>query len=840
MLVILPHLNKPFLENSDQFSVRGALILLLFFCSIPLAQAQKAVITGIVLDQAQQPLAGVNITAAPFGTVTDKNGSYFLEVTADKNLQLTFTHLGFKKVTLNNLVLGTNETFEFNPILRTDAIQMANVVVSPTGAKAVKGITNIAPELIRKIPAANAGVESILKLLPGVSFNNELSTQYNVRGGNFDENLVYINGIEVYRPFLIRSAQQEGLSIVNPKMVAKVDFSAGGFQAKYGDRLSSVLDITYKTPTQFAVTANASFLGFGSTLETVSKNKNSSSITGIRYRDNSLLINSQQTETTVKPIFFDAQSQYTFKISPKLSFNVLGHLALNSYTNEPVARQTNFGTINEPRALVVYYEGKEKTQYQTEFGALKASILPNSNVKLDIIASAYHTNESEFSDVIAAYQIGNVTTDLGASGIGQAVNARSVGSQFSRARNELDALILNLEHKGILKNDSQQFRWGVKFSLEDFRDQLQEATFLDSAGFFLRPNNVNLPNNQPEEPYTAAITPFEQVAALNYVKTDRINGYLQWENRTFWGNHNLYYNLGIRVHYWNSRVENSSNNSHLFISPRAQFSVKPDWKQDMLFRIAVGSYKQPPFYREMRNFRGVVEPSVTAQRSTHMVLSNEYAFEWFARPFKLISEVYYKDLTNVNPYTIEDVRLRYAAANIAKAYAHGLDLRLNGTFVPGAESWVSIGYLKTEENWNNRGYIARPTDQRLKFGILFQDYMPTIPDLKLYLNLVYNTGVPGGSPNYEDPYQFQRRLRDYRRADLGISYIFADGNSNRPKDHWLSTFKELDVGFEIFNLFNNQNSITNTWVRDVESQNQIAVPNFLTSRLFNIKMNVRF
>ncbi|NJB37606.1 TonB-dependent receptor plug domain-containing protein [Croceivirga sp. JEA036] len=840
MLVILPHLNKLSLENSAQITNRGLLILLVFFCSLPLSLAQNAVITGIVLDEAQQPIAGVNITAIPYGTVTNSDGSYLLEVIADKNLQLTFTHIGFKTITVNNLVLNTNETFEFNPVLRADAIQMANVEVSPTGDRITKGITSIAPELVRKIPAANAGVENILKLLPGVYFNNELSTQYNVRGGNFDENLIYINGIEVYRPFLIRSAQQEGLSIINPQMVSKVDFSAGGFQAKHGDRLSSVLDITYKRPTQFSVTANASFLGFGSTLETISKNKNVSSITGVRYRDNSLFVNSQQTQTTVRPRFLDAQSQFIFKVSPTLSFNVLGHVALNNYTNTPIARQTNFGTINEPKALIVYYDGKEKTQYQTEFGALKASILPKDNVKLDVIASAYHTNESELSDVIAAYQIGEVANNLGTTDFGQAVNARSIGAQLSRARNELDALILNLEHKGIIKNDSQQFRWGVKFSLEDFRDQLQEATFLDSAGFSLRPPNTAIPNNQPEEPFTGAIIPFEQVAALNYVKTDRLSAYLQWENRTQWGNHDIYYNLGIRGHYWNSRVENGNNNSHLFFSPRAQFSIKPNWEQDALFRIAVGSYKQPPFYREMRNFRGIVQPSVQEQRSTHLVIGNEYSFQWFSRPFTLISEAYYKHLNNVNPYTIEDVRIRYAAANIAKAYAYGVDLRLNGTFVPGADSWVSVGYLKTEENWNNRGYIARPTDQRLKFGVLFQDYMPTIPNLKLYLNLIYNTGVPGGSPNYEDPYEFQRRLRDYRRVDLGISYILADGNSNRPKNHWLAVFKELDVGFEIFNLFNNQNSITNTWVRDVESQNQIAVPNFLTSRLFNLKMNMRF
>jgi hypothetical protein len=260
----------------------------------------------------------------------------------------------------------------------------------------------------------------------------------------------------------------------------------------------------------------------------------------------------------------------------------------------------------------------------------------------------------------------------------------------------------------------------------------------------------------------------------------------------------------------------------------------------MLFRIAAGVYQQPPFYRELRDQTGTIQPGVKAQKSTHFVLGNEYSFELWNRPFKLVSEAYYKNLTNVNPYTLEDVRIRYAAANNATAYAYGFDMRMNGAFVPGTESWVSLGFLKTEENIDNRGYISRPTDQRFQLGILWQDYIPTIPNLRMYMNLVYNTGVPGGSPSYADPYNFQNRLRDYKRADLGISYIFVGLNKQYPENHWLYSFEELNVGFEIYNLFNNQNSITNTWVRDVDTKLEFAVPNYMTSRVFNLKLSMRF
>ncbi|WP_245912007.1 TonB-dependent receptor [Flagellimonas meridianipacifica] len=830
-------MNKPSSVNNASL-FRSFLLGWLFFASF-ICKAQDAIITGIVLDENQIPLSGVNIASNNEGTSTDESGYYLLRITAEVKTTVSFTHIGHKEVVLEDLVLTTNETFEFNPVMKTDAIQIAGVSVSPSGDKRVDGITTIAPEIVRNIPGANTGVENILKLLPGVSFNNELSTQYNVRGGNFDENLVYVNGIQVYRPFLVRSAQQEGLSFVNSDMVTDVSFSSGGFQAKYGDKMSSVLDISYKEPADFGLRVQGSLLGASSTLETISKDKKWTTLTGVRYRDNSLFVNSQQTNTNFNPSFLDLQNFMTYRFSKKFHFSFLGSYAINNYENEPLNRQTNFGTINEPRALIIFYEGQENNRYENALGAIKADFFVNKNTKMDVAASIYHTQEEEFSDIIASYELGDIDTNLANPSLGEVTTSRGVGSQQSRARNHLDALIFNLNHQGRYQKNGNALEWGARFTHEDFRDQLREAEFLDSAGFFIRPPNPEFINNQPEEPFEGDIEPFESVRATNFTKTNRLAGFLQYSKQTLWRNHDVYFNIGFRLQHWILSGDGFERNAQTLFSPRAQFAIKPDWKSDILFRLAIGSYQQPPLYRELRDLTGNINPEVRAQKSIHYVLGSEYSFNLWDRPFTLMGEAYYKDLRDVNPFTIEDVRIRYAAQNNAVAYAAGFDFRLNGAFVPGTESWVSLGFLRTEENIDGRGYISRPTDQRFKLAVLFQDYVPNIPSLRMYLNLVYQTGVPGGSPSNADPYDFQNRLRDYRRADLGISYIFADGKTSHPKGHWLHKIKELSAGFEIFNMFNNQNSITNTFVRDIDTQQQFAVPNFLTSRVFNLKFALR-
>ena len=812
----------------------------MFFNTFFMAFAQTARIQGVVLDENNLPVESVSVRFnETTGTSTNENGYYNLIVPANKKITVTFTHIILKKKQVT-LTLKTNEDYEFNFVMNANVEEIGEVILTADNQKRIEGITTIEPAVIRKIPGANAGVENILKTLAGVNSNNELSTQYSVRGGNFDENLVYVNEIEIYRPFLVRSGQQEGLSFTNTSMVQNVDFSAGGFQAKYGDKMSSVLDITYRRPDQFGAEAEASFLGGGLTLDAVSKNKKWAAITGVRYRDNSLLVNSQETETNFRPTFVDVQSYITYNSSPKWQWSFLGNIAQNTYNSEPLSRQTNFGTIDEPQALTIFYDGQEKTKYSTYFGALKSNYTVSEDFTLKFIGSAYHTLEQEHFDINAAYFLGEVDGNFGSENLGEVVFNRGVGSQLTHGRNDLDALIFNAEVKGIHTKGTHQIDWGAKFTHENIRDRVVEWEVIDSAGFYINSPILDLPaNDQPYQPYVGPLVPFQNIRATNFVTVNRLSAYGQWSNKTTWREHEIFYNLGIRAHQWQVDGASTAGESQITVSPRGQIAIKPNWKRDMVFKFATGMYNQPPFYREMRDSTGAVRPNVKAQRSTHFIFSNDYSFKLWNRPFKLISEVYYKSMQDVNPYTLENVRIRYRADNNATAFAQGLDVRMNGEFVPGTESWVSFGYMKTKENINNKGFIARPTDQRLKFAILFQDYIENMPSMKVYLNLVYNTGLPGGSPSYADPYDYQLRLNDYRRADIGFFYVLTEKNASRDDQHWLKKFDDFSIGFEIFNMFNNQNAITNTWVRDVYTKAQFGIPNFMTTRVFNLKMNIK-
>jgi len=813
------------------------LITILYLLSVTLSVAQNATIKGVILNENKKAIEKVSITYDAKGTETNSNGFYTIIIPANQNITIEFTHLSHKKV-ISTFNLKNGETFEFNPVMSTSIEQIATVVVNSNRRKEVEGIITIKPDAIRKIPGANAGVENLLLTLPGVSNNNELSTQYSVRGGNYDENLVYVNGIEVYRPFLVRSGQQEGLSFVNTDLVQNVDFSAGGFQAKYGDKLSSVLDITYKNPYQFEVNADLSLLGGSLSVENLSKDSKFSSIVGLRYRDNGLLVNAKETETNFRPTFADAQGYFTYNFSNKFHLSFLGSASINKYNFQPKARQTNFGTLSEPVALIVDYEGQEKDRYQTLFSAFKGSYFANDNLSLHLIASTYHTTEEEYFDIFADYFLGEVNSNIGDSNLGEVEFNEGIGSQLNHGRNDLDALITNIEHKGDFKLNENRFEWSVKYTYEDIRDRLVEWEVIDSAGFSVRPPRI-VTNEQPYEAFTGPLLPYQNVRSTNSTQIKRFQAYGQWSKRSTLGTSDVWYNAGVRAHSWSVSGAGISKSNQVVVSPRAQFAIKPDWEKDMLFRVAGGLYYQPPFYRELRDANGIIQPDLKAQKSFHFVLGNDYSFKIWNRPFKLTSEVYYKNLSDVNPYTLENVRIRYRANNSAKAYAYGLDMRLNGEFVPGTESWLSFGYLKTEENINNRGFISRPTDQRLKFAALFQDYVPNMPNLKIYLNMVFNTGLPGGSPSYANPYDYQNRLPSYKRADLGLQYVLVD-SKKRFDTGWKKPFKELSFGFEIFNIFDVQNSITNTWVRDVSSKRQIAIPNYLTPRVFNVRTTMKF
>ncbi len=810
--------------------------IFIFFILSSAAIAQNAVVKGIVTDTNKKPIEGVAVLYGNQGATTNRNGIYEIIIPANIEITLVFSHISYKSL-IKNFFIQANNTFLFSPIMEAKVENISEVIVKDN-KKNAEGFININPADIAKIPGANQGVENILMTLAGVNNNNELSTQYNVRGGNFDENLVYVNGIEVYRPFLVRSGQQEGLSFVNGSLVENIKFSAGGFQAKYGDKLSSVLDITYRTPTKFSVSVNASLLGGSATVEGVLLKNKLSALFGIRYRDNNLFINSKDIETNSNPNFTDAQTFLSYVVNSKFKIDFLGNFSLNNYKYTPTSRRTNFGTIANPLQLIVFYEGQEKDKFKTVFGALKGSYIVHENLNLSLTSSTYHTIEEEYYDILASYNLGEVNNDFSSDDFGEVEFSEGIGSQLNHARNEIDALITNVELKATFKKDNHQINFGIKYQNEDIKDRINEWEIIDSLGFSVRPAH-HLPNEQPYEPFSGTIEPYQNIHASNHIIIDRLVWFAQYSKNTIWDTHKVWYNLGIRSHNWNINGASIETVNQNIYSIRGQFAMKPDWEKDMLFRISGGMYAQPPFYKELRAPNGTVIPTVDTQKSVQIVLGNDFSFNLWNRPFKLVSEIYYKNLTNVNTYTVDNVKIRYSATNNAKAYASGIDFRLNGEFVPGTESWISIGFLKTEENSNNQGYISRPTDQRFKFGMLFQDYVPNIPNIRMYLNLVFNTGVPGGSPSYANVYEYQHRLNAYKRADIGISYVFKDAKEQQ-ETAWLSNFKELAVGFEIFNMFDVQNSITNTWVRDVYSKRFYGIPNYMTPRVFNIKVEMKF
>ncbi|MCH3882778.1 MULTISPECIES: TonB-dependent receptor [Tenacibaculum] len=813
-------------------------ILLLFILIPSVLFAQKtATVKGKITNKYNAPIEGVAISYLGKGTTTDKEGRYQFNIPIRKTVAVTFTHVSYKSVNKKFTARGV-KTFTYSPTLRFKTQEIEEVIIK-NSRKEAEGITTISTEKVKNLIGANAGVENVLMTLPGVSNNNELSTQYNVRGGNFDENLVYVNGIEIYRPFLVRSGQQEGLSFINSHMIQNINFSAGGFQAKYGDKLSSVLDITYRKPTEFGAQIDMSLLGGSATLEGTLLNNKLSAILGVRYRDNSLFVNSKQTEVNFRPKFTDIQTFLSYEVNEKLSLNFLGNYSLNDYNYKPLSRRTRFGTVVDPLELIVYYDGQEKDSYQTLFGALSADYQVNENLKITTTVSSFNTQEEEYFDIAASYNLGEVDSNIGSDNFGDVQFSEGIGSQINHARNDLDALITNIQVRAILKDGKNEWRAGVKYQTENIKDRIREWEIIDSLGFSIRPPHHNIGNNQPYTSFTGPIEPFQDIRAENDVDINRVSGFVQFSRKTMLNEHQVWFNAGVRAQSWSVNANDLSEESHFIFSPRGQFAIKPDWDKDMLFRISGGWYSQPPFYKELRDNNGEVHPEVKAQKSIHIVAGNEYSFRLWERPFKLTTELYYKDLSDVNSYTVDNVRIRYRADNVTDAYAYGLDVRLNGEFVPGSESWVSLGYLKTEENINDQGYIARPTDQRIKVGILFQDYVPNLPDLKAYLNLVYNTGLPGGSPAYADVYEFQNRLKDYKRADIGVSYVFTDAKKQY-KTGFLSNFKELTAGLELFNMFDILNSNTNTWVRDVYSKQQYGIPNFMTGRVLNFKVGMKF
>ncbi|MEO5571228.1 MAG: carboxypeptidase-like regulatory domain-containing protein, partial [Bacteroidia bacterium] len=764
------------------------LIFLLFISAHSVAQ-KTATISGVVKSKKGELISQVNVSVfgEPGAATTGENGTFSLTVPAEREIIILFSYVGYKKEELP-VTLAANEKRELNKLMElTPAILPAVDITDEKTREST--LIRINPKSITQLPSVSGNFEDVLKTLPGVVSNNELSSAYSVRGGNYDENLVYVNDIEIYRPFLVRSGQQEGLSFINSDMVSNILFSAGGFPAVYGDKMSSVLDIKYRKPTSFGGSFNISFLGGALSLEGTSKNKKFTYLTGIRYKSNAYIFNTFDTKGEYKPSFADGQAYLTYQVSKKTELAFLGNYSKNKYQVIPVNRETDFGNINQALRLTVYFDGQEIDEYTTSMGAFSLTHYVNEKLKLKFITSIFHTVESEKFDILGQYYLDELERDLGSDQFAEVAFNRGIGSYLDHARNNLDGIVYNAEHKGSYSYNASELQWGIKFQHEDIADKLNEWDYVDSAGYSLpHPrDSVNVPG-----PYNQNIILQNVLKTQISVVSDRYSGYLD-NNWMFGSEKRMTLTAGIRATYW-------SLNKDLVGGPRIAFSYKPNWKHNnFVFRAATGVYYQPPFYRELRDFDGKINADLKAQRSIHFVAGSDYQFLAWGREFKFVSEIYYKKLDDLVPYKIENLRVRYFADNNSKGYATGIDLRVNGEFIEKTESWVSMSFLKTQEdiigdyyydNYNGDGekiipgytfdqvatdsvrhepgYLGRPTDQRVTFSMFFQDYLPKFPSYKMHMSLIYGTGVPFGPPGrnrYTDVYRFP----PYRRVDIGFS-----------------------------------------------------------------------
>ncbi|HIA12045.1 MAG TPA: TonB-dependent receptor [Flavobacteriales bacterium] len=843
--------------------LRSFLVLTLVFAMNLVNAQESAYVAGVVSNKSGNPKESVNIgvLGLPVGTSSAQDGSYKLAVPSDTDIVIVFSFIGFgsEKVQVN---LAPGETYNFNQTLKVSSTQLQNVTVED---KQIRNSTlqRIDPKTIRIIPTATGGVEAIIKTLPGVSSNNELTSQYSVRGGNYDENLVYVNDILIYRPFLVRSGEQEGLSFINSDMVSSILFSAGGFDAKYGDKMSSVLDIRYRKPTELGGTVSMSLLGGAAHVEGVTKNYRLSYQLGLRHKTNQYLLNSLNTKGEYKPSFTDFQGLFTFSVNEDVEISFLGNYARNRYTFIPENRETKFGTLNEALQLKIYFDGQEVDAYETFQGALSTTIFPKPELKIKIIAAGFRTFESETYDIQGQYFLDELEKDIGKEDFGEAKLNRGIGTYLNHARNYLDATVYSLEQKGYFTKGIRYLQWGVKYQREQINDKLSEWTMIDSAGYSIPKSGDSVGYVNPSLQPVRLLEIQDVLKAKTSLNSNRLSGYLQ--NNWLWATKDsLEFSLttGMRASYWDL-------NEQILFSPRLSFSVQPNWKSDFVFRAAFGFYQQAPFYRELRDLNGEVHTDVKAQESIHVIVGSDYNFRAWNRPFKLVTELYYKHMENLIPYEIDNVRIRYYAENNARGYATGIDLKVNGEFVKGIESWVSLSVMQTQEDiiddyyydyYNQEGekiivgytadqtvtdsirfepgYIPRPTDQRVNFSLFFQDYLPKRPDIQMHLNLVYGSGLPFGPPSFQR-YKDTLRIPAYRRVDIGFSArLLKEGKKVGPKNP-LKHFKTIWLSLEVFNLLGINNTISYLWVSDVTNR-QYAVPNFLTQRLLNLKLIVKF
>lgn len=832
--------------------------LLFLLLSFPLIlAAQTATVTGTVRDDENRPLPDVSI-AVPGGTSTlsGANGGYTIKVPAGVPVTLRFAYPG-APAKEQQLELAAGVVRKLDITIRSGTI--SSVTITEERLRDA-GIDKLNARTSHFQPSLG-DVNSLLQGSLGVVMRNELSSGYQVRGGNFDENLVYVNGIEVYRPFLVRSGQQEGLSFPNPDMIDRIHFSAGGWEARYGDKLSSVLDITYKRPREFSAMASASLLGGSITVGSPMAHQRLRQITGFRYRTLRTILSGLDTQGDYVPTYTDLQSYWTYDISDKVELGFLGLYSRNRYDVVPQDRETELGNFNQALRYTVYFEGQERTAYETFSGALSLNVKPSRNTVLKFTGSAFNTYETERMDILGEYRLGELDRNLASEQFGEVVRDLGIGAYLDHARNSLEATVVSGTHTGSWHHgENANLQWGVEVRGEHIHDRLSEWYMLDSAGY-------SIPQSSGDT--LALRTAVKSRIDLGSVRT---SAYVQhawdWKARRR-GSWALV--AGVRGQNW-------SYNGQTVVSPRARLAWNPGWRKlnaqgdtvanDFSFWVATGLFFQPPFYRELRDFDGLLHPEVKAQESIHFILGMDHQFRIWDRPFKLSAEAYYKALSSLNTYELDNVRIRYYANNNASGYATGIDMKLNGEFIKGVESWAALSVMQTMEDvegdfyyhYYNKdgertdgaetvdrtpvdsmrveaGHIPRPTDQRVNFALFFQDEMPRWPTFKVHLNLLFGTSLPYGPPN-ETRFADTLRTSLYRRVDIGFSKQLL-GAPGQEKTGVLRHVKDLWVSLEVFNLINLNNTVDYTWVQDVQGR-YYGIPEFLTPRRINVKLIARF
>ncbi len=807
-----------------------ALVLFTLYSWVLFAQNQHQ-ITGSVHTERGEVVALVNVSVKGYagGAITNEQGQFLLKTSSPLPFTLVFSCIGYQ--TLEKTIHSDGELQNLNIVLVQKDEAIDEVKVSGD-VKEQQNFEKIDARIAAQLPDATGGsIESLVKTQMGVSANNELSSQYRVRGGNFDENLVYVNDIEVYRPFLIRSGQQEGLSFVNPEMVSDIRFSAGGFDARYGDKMSSVLDIQYKRPTKFAGSASASLLGANLHIEGASKNHKFTHITGVRYKTNRYLLGTMDVSGDYAPVFVDLQTFLSYQFNEKWNMSFLGNVSENTYNFKPENRETTFGTVSDVKQLMIYFEGQEVDEFLTGFGAGTIQYAPNANNSYKLIVSGFRTSENENYDILGEYWV----QDLEAYGQEEVLGNKDVATgigvagYLEHARNNLFGVISNAALRGNHRVNNHRIEWEGKYQHEYFSDIINEWEMRDSAGY-------NIPLSDKELVLSYAYNTDHKVSS------NRMSAFVQDYIHLDLNSGSMELALGLRASYWDY-------NNEFIWSPRVSAAYRPDWEKDFRFRFATGVYYQTPFYKEYRAQGVGLNEDIKSQKSIHFVAGFDHYFNMWERPFKYTTEIYYKKMTDLIPYQVDNVRIRYSAQNNAKGYAAGIDMKINGEFVEGVESWASISIMKTAEDilddsYTNSetgetvypGYIPRPTDQRINFNLMFQDYFPNNPSFKVNLNLVFGSGLPFGPPNSER-YLATNKMPPYRRVDIGFSKELTGASKNGAQTS--KVFKHIWLGLEVFNLFDIDNTISYFWVSDVYNR-QYAVPNYLTSRRLNLKLVSRF